>query len=78
MTDSQGGIFSHLSDTVSVTLRGAVVEWLERLGYGAESRRKTYEWASPCYNWKTFSVNPAVNGYLFSSPEPKAPGELIV
>ena len=28
-------------------------------------------------NWETHSVNPAVNGYFFSSPEPKAPGELI-
>ena len=27
---------------------------------------------------RKLSVNPAVNGYLFSSPEPKAAGELIV
>ena len=30
--------------------RGFVVEWLKRLGYDAESRRKTCvrNWASPC------------------------------
>ena len=38
--------------------RGAVVEWLETLAYGAESRRRSDD-------WKTLSVNPAVNGYLF-------------
>ena len=44
-----------------------MVEWLERLDYGAESRG----WASPCYDWKTLSVNPAVNGYLFRIREDK-------
>ena len=44
-------------------LRGAVVEWLEQLGYSAESRRIGS--ASPCGDWKTLSVNPAVNGNLF-------------
>ena len=44
-----------------------MVEWLEQLGYGAESRRKAWVRgsASPCGDWKTLSVNPAVNGYLF-------------
>ena len=44
-----------------------MVEWLERLGYGAESRRKvvSLRQAPPCDDWKTLSVNPAVNGYLF-------------
>ena len=37
--------------------RGVVVEWLERLDYGGS--------ASPCGDWKTLSVNPTVNGYLF-------------
>ena len=38
--------FSHrfilvsLLETMMVVERGAVVEWLERLGYGTESRRK--------------------------------------
>ena len=47
--------------------RGAVDEWLERLGFGAENRRKglVRDWASPCDDWKTLSVNPAENGYLF-------------
>ena len=44
-----------------------MVEWLEQLGYGAESRRKARVRgsASSCGDWKTLSVNPAVNGYLF-------------
>ena len=44
-----------------------MVEWLEQLGYGAESCRKmrVRGSASPCGDWKTLSVNPAVNGYLF-------------
>ena len=44
-----------------------MVEWLELLDYGAESRRKALvrSWASPCDDWKTLSVNPAVNGYRF-------------
>ena len=46
--------------------RGAVVLWLEGLSYGAESRRlaRVRGWALPCDDWKTLSVNPAVNGYL--------------
>ena len=48
-------------------VRGAVVEWLEQLGYGAESRRiaRVRGSAAPCGDWKTLSVNPAENGYLF-------------
>ena len=45
-----------------------MVEWLEQLGYGAESRCKARAQprsSSPCSDWKTPSVNPAVNGYLF-------------
>ena len=44
-----------------------MVEWLEQLDYGAESRRiaRVRGSASPCGDWKTLSVNPAVNGYLF-------------
>ena len=47
--------------------RGAVVEWLEQLGYGAESRRIAWVRgsAAPCGDWKTLYVNPAENGYLF-------------
>ena len=43
-----------------------MVESLEWLGYGAECRRKVRlpDWASPCDDRKTLSVNPAVNGYL--------------
>ena len=41
-----------------------MVEWLEHLGYGAESRHKVLVqgWASPPNDWKTLA---AVNGYLF-------------
>ena len=48
-----------------------MVEWLEQLGYGAESRRKASVRgsASPCGDWKTLSVNPAVNGHLFRNRE---------
>ena len=44
-----------------------MVEWLERLGYGAESGHNAHDrgWASPCDDWKTLSVNLAVNGYRF-------------
>ena len=41
--------------------RGAVVEWLEQLGCGAESHLK----AGVQNDWKTHSVNPAVSGYHF-------------
>ena len=46
-----------------------VVEWLESLGYGAESRQKVgvRGWASPCDDRKTLFVNPVVNGYYFSN-----------
>ena len=48
-----------------------MVDWLERLNYGAESRRKACVrgWASPCDDWKTLSVNQAVNWYLFHNME---------
>ena len=51
----------------NVVWRGAVVEWLVQLGYGAESGRIAWVRgsASPCGDWNTLSVNPAVNGYLF-------------
>ena len=44
-----------------------MVKWLERLDYGAESRRKV---VSPRLGFamrllETLYVNPAVNGYLF-------------
>ena len=44
-----------------------MVEWLEWLSYGAESRRKARVpgWALACGDWKTLYVGPAVNGYLF-------------
>ena len=53
--------------TLRLCKRGAVVEWLEQLGYGAESRRIAWVRgsAAPCGDWKTLSVNPAENGYLF-------------
>ena len=46
--------------------KGAVVGWSERLDYGVESRRKAWVrgCASPCDDFKTLSVNPAVNGYF--------------
>ena len=55
-----------------------MVEWLERLDYGAESRRKVVRsrlgfamrrleksLCQPRSKWKTLFVNPAVNGNLF-------------
>ena len=44
-----------------------MVEWLKQLDYDAEShgRLPVQGWASPYDDWKTLSVNPAVNGYLF-------------
>ena len=44
-----------------------MVEWLERLDYGAESRCKVVSsrLGFACDDWKTLPVNPAVNGYLF-------------
>ena len=44
-----------------------MVEWLEQLGYDAESRHKAWIQGStsPCGDWKTLSVNPAVNRYRF-------------
>ena len=44
-----------------------MVEKLERLGYGAESRCKvvSLRLGFPCDDWKTLSVNPTINGYLF-------------
>ena len=50
--------------THSVASRGTLVERLEQLGYGAESRRIARVRGS-CGELKTLSVNPAVNGYLF-------------
>ena len=44
-----------------------MVEWLEQLGYGAESRRIAWVRgsAAPFGDWKTLSVNTTENGYLF-------------
>ena len=44
-------------------LKGAVVKWLERLDYGAQSRRE-FE-AGLRHATTGNSVYPAVNGYLF-------------
>ena len=52
--------------------KGVVVKWLERLGYGAESHQKVMRLCQvfyPSEDWKTLSVNPAVNGYLFGIRE---------
>ena len=61
------GTFFALMNITSLYNRGAAVDWLEQLGCGAESRRKARVrgWASSYDDWKTLSVNPAVNGYLF-------------
>ena len=57
----------YTSNINSIKVRGTVVKWLEQLGYSAESRRIAWVRgsASPCGDWKTLSVNPAVNEYLF-------------
>ena len=44
-------------------------EWLERLGYGVRHNAYVPGWVLPCQDWKTLSVNPAVNGYLFKIKE---------
>ena len=44
--------------------RGCVVQWSEMLGYGVEGCGFKSQLGSTC-NWKTLSVHPAVNGYLF-------------
>ena len=46
-----------------------MVEWLEQLGYGAESRRiaQVRGSAAPCDDWKTLSVNPAEKWVPFSN-----------
>ena len=51
-----------------------MVEWLERFRYGAKisSKVRVRIWASPCDDWKTLSVNQAVNGNLFPNREQKA------
>ena len=47
---------------------GAVVEWLEQLGYGVEGCGFESCVRSAC-EWKTFFVNQEVNGYLFRCRE---------
>ena len=51
-----------------------MVKWFEQLGYGPESRciARVRGLASPCGDWKTLSVNLAVNGYLFELGKDKA------
>ena len=50
--------------------RGIMIEWLEGLDCGAESCQKGMScWAWPSDDWKTLSVNPAGNGYLFRTRE---------
>ena len=51
-----------------------MVEWLEQLGYGAESRRIAWVRgsAAPCGDWKTLSVNPAEMGTFFELGKDKA------
>ena len=49
----------------------AIVEWLEWLGDGAESCQMgvSSRLGSPSEYWKTLTVDPAVNGYLFQIRE---------
>ena len=62
---------------VYVDTHGAVVEWLETLGYSAESRRKV-ERLRPGFaiqrleNSLSLIFNPAVNRYIFESGKAKA------
>ena len=46
-----------------------MVEWLERLGYSAESRRKALVrgWASPCEDWKNSLCQPSSKWVSFSN-----------
>ena len=52
-------IFSFLVHNSRKALRGAVVGWLDTLGYGAAGHRKAG--ISPSDDCKTLSVNPAVS-----------------
>ena len=45
--------------------RGAVVEWLERLSYGAESVKREFQVRLCHAMTEKLSVNPVVNGYFF-------------
>ena len=60
-------VIPNTSGVCALHKRGAVIEWLEQLGYGAESRSKACVRgsASPCGDWKTLYVSPTVDGYLF-------------
>ena len=51
-----------------------MVKWLERLSYGEESCRKVVSsrLGFVMRQWKTLSVNPAVNGTFFESGNDKA------
>ena len=44
-----------------------MIDWLEKLDYGEESRRKvvSLRLGFAIRRWKTLSVDQAVNGYLF-------------
>ena len=54
-------------------MRGAVVKWLEWLGYGAESRKRVVSLRlGLAMRQLENSVNPAVNGYLFELGKNKA------
>ena len=64
---SNPGPLTYESGALPLRYAARLVEWLERLGYGAESHLR--DWASPCDDWKTLSVIPAVNGYLFQIRE---------
>ena len=47
-----------------------MVEWLERLGHGAENRHKVVSSRLGLAMWRLEnSVSPAVNGYLFQIGE---------
>ena len=65
--NSNSATFECMKDVHFNTFFTSVTETApERFGYGAESRRKAWVrgWASTCDDWKTLSVNPAVNWYL--------------
>ena len=53
-------------------MRGAIVRWLEWLGYGAESRQKVVRLPLSLDAWKALSLNPAVNDTFFESGKDKA------
>ena len=58
-------------------MESAVVEWLEQLGYGAESRHMAWVRGSavPCGDWKTLSTHQKMGTFFELEMDKAAKGE---